>query len=461
MIFFSTELLAQNEPLFTTTSTLSSSTVSLSSTVLSSASVLAHRFRLDTETPHLTLVITRKSNAEPLTLVQPDGSKLFARDPTDNVQWWRSDTHELITITAPMVGPWQVLAEGQTVLNVQTFSNIRIQADHLPMTLYQHEQLTFSARLAQGNQSVIAPELLENTALHTVFIPLGELTSVEKAQLSLPDNRKAKRELLTNSPLSAGRLEDNGVGVDAIAGDGIFSQQLALTMPIGYYWVELRTGEGVTLPDSGQWVEVKALPLKVLFTQVHSPNQQHRLTLLADSTTVAAGSLHVQVEEHLPEELATIGYRGQAEKEGYNVRVSLPYRAQLGHYSLQTWAYLQTIDRCRVSLLLPTQRFRVVTNAAVQERQQMQRDQQQAEQDAQQQILSELALSSARAQQQGVQRMQWVLVGSSLLALIVALSVWGGGRWRKQVQRRKALSALQRQVLAQTHVGQRDFSAKK
>ncbi|MGL5798611.1 MAG: choice-of-anchor X domain-containing protein [Plesiomonas sp.] len=424
-------------------------------------SVLANRFRLDTAPAHLTIVVTRKRNSEPLTLVQPDGSKLFARNPVDNVQWWRSDTHELITITAPMLGPWQVRAEGQTVLKVQTFSDIQIRADRLPTTLYQHEQLTFTARLVQRNQWLAVPELIKNTTLHAVFIPLGELTSAEKERLSLPDNSQAKRELLTGSPISAGRLEDNGQGLDAVAGDGVFSQQLALTMPTGHYWVELRTGEGVALPETGQWVEVKALPVKVLFTQAHAPEQQHVLTLVADPAEVAAGSLQVRVEERLPEESVTIGYRAQAENQAYKVQVQLPYRAQLGHYSLQTWVYLQTPDQRVLSLLLPVQRFRVITNAAVREQQQALIAQQQAEQDEWQKMLSDQEQAFSFSQQKGMQRMQWVLIGGSLLALLVMLSLWGGMRWRKQIQRRKALLALQRQASASMQIGQRDFSVKK
>ncbi|MGL5758983.1 choice-of-anchor X domain-containing protein [Plesiomonas sp.] len=423
-------------------------------------SVLANRFRLDTASTYLTIVVTRESNSEPLTLVQPDGSKLFARNPVDNVTWWRSDTHELITITEPMIGPWQVRAEGKTVLKVQTFSDIQIRADRLPVTLYQHEQLTFTARLVQKKQPISAPELIKNTALYTVFIPLGKLTPTEKKQLSLPDNSKVKRELAVGAPLSAGRLEDNGQGGDTLSGDGVFSQQLALTMPTGLYWVEIRTGEGVTLPETGQWVEVKTSPLQVLFSQTHVPEQHHVLMLEADSAEVLAGSLQARVEERLPDTSVTIGYRAQTDKQAYKVQIQLPYRSQLGYYSLETWVYLQAKDRRMLSFLLPEQRFRVITNASVRQQQQKLMEQQQIEQDEWQKMLSDLEQSVVFSQQQGMQRMQWVLVSVSLVALLLAFSIWGCIRWRKRIQRRMALMVLQRQRGELAKMGQRDFSTK-
>lgn len=410
--------------------------------------IFANRFRLDRPVQWLTLLISRVDNQEPLVLVQPDGSKLYARMDSPDIHWWRSPTLEIVTINHPMQGPWQVSAPEGTVSTFIGVPDMQLSADSMPVPLYQHEQLKLTARVLVNNQPLVRTDILQHLQLQAEFVPVNTGHTLQAGQETVRAGRPA---------IAAGELRDDGNNLDAKAGDGIFTMQLPVNTAPGNYVLTIKTAEGIYLPAFREQVTVQPMPLQAQFVQGRTANQNHRLEVSSDPKRIVPGSLLVRVDEQIPGDLSA-EYQAQAPAGGNSLSVEIPQRDFIGNYSLSAWIYAQQVGDRPLSLLLPEQRFMVVTSQ--QQTQQLldQLAQQKQQQALTEQAQAELASATQAARTQGSHRLQLVLLSAVLLAALIAAMVWGGVAARRAHQRRQALKVLKYQQASSQKVGQRDLS---
>ncbi|WP_163933182.1 choice-of-anchor X domain-containing protein [Paraferrimonas sp. SM1919] len=185
--------------------------------------LLKNRFRVDAFSEDITLWINKNYQSPNIILIRPDGSKLYHDRHDSNVTWFNSDVAEIITLKQPMAGPWQILGEVVEGSKLYMVSEISIEVDPLPASIYQNEKLLITAR-------VLGDELPIKIA--GMDFLLNWQATLIKPEIFQGESYTRKIEI--------GGLKDDGQKLDAIAYDGIFTSDFNIDVPAGDYQIELK-----------------------------------------------------------------------------------------------------------------------------------------------------------------------------------------------------------------------------
>ena len=67
-----------------------------------------NKFRIDKSVKEATLLVFRSDDSEPTKILMPDGSSFCSDDPPEGVSWHRDDGYDLLTLSNPAAGGWQI-----------------------------------------------------------------------------------------------------------------------------------------------------------------------------------------------------------------------------------------------------------------------------------------------------------------------------------------------------------------
>ncbi|MGL6176265.1 MAG: TIGR03503 family protein, partial [Vibrionaceae bacterium] len=194
--------------------------------------LLENRFRIDHSVSQVAFVIHRKKNSQPVVLVQPDGTKIYADAPPDNVSWYKDATIDIVTVRDPMPGPWQAIGSISPENSIRILSDLSMQVDAFPKVLYQGEVIKFSARLLQKQKPLVLRDFLDNVALEVSF-----------SEQAKPNQSRVDGVLPYAWTL--GKFVDDGSLLDEVGGDGVFTVGLKIDIAPGKYLAHVSSGNGV------------------------------------------------------------------------------------------------------------------------------------------------------------------------------------------------------------------------
>jgi len=183
-----------------------------------SIELLRNRFRVDYNVEEITMVFFREYGSAPVVLVRPDGSKLFqGRVDEERVEWYDSDTFDMIKIKNPVPGPWQAVGQVLKGSRVMVLSDVQLHADPLPSILFAGEILKSTAYLTNDGK------LIENKQFRDVVDLDIQFISTNNPNY---DNFGADDQNIAT-------FQDNGRGMDERPGDGVFTGQFNLKVAAG------------------------------------------------------------------------------------------------------------------------------------------------------------------------------------------------------------------------------------
>lgn len=183
-----------------------------------SIELLKNRFRVDYNVKEITMVFFREYGSAPVVLVRPDGSKLFqGRVDEEKVQWFDSDTFDMITIKNPVPGPWQAVGQILPQSRVMVLSNVELHADPLPNVLFAGEILKSTAYLTNNGEPI------ENK----------QFRDVVDLDIEFKSTNNPNYGNFGTSDQDIATFKDDGRGMDERPGDGIFTGQFNLKIPAG------------------------------------------------------------------------------------------------------------------------------------------------------------------------------------------------------------------------------------
>jgi uncharacterized protein (TIGR03503 family) len=193
--------------------------VSLGTDFQNSVLLLNNRFRVDSDVDEVTMVFFRDRGSAPVVLVRPDGSKLFIENDEEdpNVQWYETQTYDMITIKKPMPGPWQAVGQVLEGSKVMVIADIVLDAQPIPRHIYSGEIIKQTA-------------VLKNNGKQVDFSPFRDVVSLT---IDFVSNNNPNYENFGLGSRTIARFQDNGEGLDEIAGDGVFTGQFNLSIPSG------------------------------------------------------------------------------------------------------------------------------------------------------------------------------------------------------------------------------------
>jgi uncharacterized protein (TIGR03503 family) len=83
-------------------------------------------FLVDASIKEFTALIFRRAEVPATIIVAPDGSEYKGTDPQHNINWYRTDKYDLITVQQPQAGQWKVKTEMAPGSRVTVVSNLQL-----------------------------------------------------------------------------------------------------------------------------------------------------------------------------------------------------------------------------------------------------------------------------------------------------------------------------------------------
>lgn len=371
----------------------------------SSMTLLDNRFRVDPSIQQITFVVYRAENSQPVVLVRPDGKKYYAWRSPDNVRWYQESSMDIISIDDPMPGPWQAVGKVTPKNKIKLISHLELSTDRLPNRLYQGESVKFTARLTSDDKPLVLRDFLDRVQLKVTF------TKYVENEESLIKEARPLAEVI-------GEFADDGMALDEVAGDGVFTVSLPISSAPGKYRVRITSGNGIFLRAQEQEVLVYPSPVQVTFIQSRSEQEMHKVVLSGEQGMVEPGSLAAFVEHIDPEE-RQIDVQGAAVKESNKLELSIPYSDTLGNYSWTGQAYATEMGSGR-PLVFPLSEYTysLVEELDIAETRRLQEE----ERLKQQKLMEEMRQIELREEKK-TQGMIMIAIGN-VVVIILALVAW-------------------------------------
>ena len=251
-----------------------------------SIELLKNRFRVDYNVEEITMVFFREYGSAPVVLVRPDGSKLFqGRVDEEKVEWFDSDSFDMITIKNPVPGPWQAVGQVLPESRIMVVSDIELTADPLPNILFSGEILKSTAYLTNGGE-----EITNNEFRNVVDVDI-EFISTNNANYN---NFGAVDELVAT-------FVDDGLGMDERPGDGIFTGQFNLKIASGE-WKPVFSVQTpmMTREQEGLPIILYENPVDISVEMNENDSGYHNLLIDVDRELVQIDSLLVDGKVRFP-----------------------------------------------------------------------------------------------------------------------------------------------------------------
>jgi len=165
-----------------------------------------NRFVTDSSIEEFTALIFRKPGSKDTEILSPDLSR-YTKDTIDpNLNWYATDQYDLITVTRPFEGEWQVIAELLPESRITVVSDLSLAVKPLPTNLLIDDVVELSLALREENTIVDRAEFLELLDIDV------ELKQVE-----------------------SGRTETQRLSDGLVPGNGVYQTQLKSLDQTGQY----------------------------------------------------------------------------------------------------------------------------------------------------------------------------------------------------------------------------------
>ena len=192
-----------------------------------------NRVQVDASIREITFLVFRR-NAKPTELVDPDGRRFGSGNAPPGTRWHGDTGYDLITITKPHPGEWQVQGPEDADDRVMVVTNLKLRTTQLPSNLSSDDSPYFFVQLVQGESVIQRKE----------FLDLVKVTLHQQQGGTHWD----------------WTLRDDGKGPDIAAGDGTFSTRLAGSMTEGRHEFTLVVDGTTFQREQHQVINVHAYP---------------------------------------------------------------------------------------------------------------------------------------------------------------------------------------------------------
>ncbi len=370
----------------------------------SSVALLDNRFRVDPTIEQISFVIYRDSPSRSVILIRPDGKKYYADKHPDHVSWYQEPGMDIISITDPMPGPWQAIGKVTPKNNIRLLSNLQLQTDSFPERLYHNEVLKFTARLTQNGNPLVLKAFLERVRLQVHFIEY------------VKDQDNTASTIAQGSHV-LGDFRDDGVGLDEVAGDGIFTVELPISVMPGKYRAIITSGNGVFLRATGQTVLVYPSPVTINFEQSHEENKEHTITVNGEPGIILPGTIAVTIEQTTPDERTWVS-QSAVEQNSITSVLSLPYHSEPGRHTWQGTIFATEASNRELVLSIEENSFSVMKKLDIEQSTKAYRRQQEVKRQIQEQEMIRKEREDARMIS------ILMIVAGNLIIIILGLIAW-------------------------------------
>ncbi|MBB1273447.1 hypothetical protein [Psychromonas sp. SR45-3] len=301
--------------------------------------LLDNRFRIDPNTEQVTIILNHPQQRQKTVLVQPDGSKLFARrHPKESVAWFHNNNKDIITIQNPMPGPWQAIAMLNGNNRIQLLNPISLKINKLPLKVYNSEYLTSHVSLIKDGQIMTNKDYLKYAKL-TVSI-----VSDQKKVVSL--------------------YRDDGQYYDSFPFDGELTTDFFMDLDPGRYLLNIKTKNNIFIRNVNKDIVVFPQPLTYNIQQAAENASSVKLTLFADESEIVPSSIIVDAMisrvDNGQTQQSIVNFSDQ--KETSNTFV-VDFPLTYGSHTYSGKVFATTVDGREINFKLPEKNFELIAPA--------------------------------------------------------------------------------------------------
>lgn len=146
-------------------------------------------FLVDASIKEFTALIFRNAEVPATIITAPDGREYSGTDPQHNVNWYRTDKYDLITVQQPLAGQWKIKTEMAPGSRVTVVSNLQLVVAPLKNNVTPGQPLALAYSFQENGQTITNQDfltLLSGKALiSTPDSP--EVTSVDLSSATFAD----------------------------------------------------------------------------------------------------------------------------------------------------------------------------------------------------------------------------------------------------------------------------------
>ncbi|MDZ7922983.1 MAG: vWA domain-containing protein [Marinagarivorans sp.] len=139
-----------------------------------------NRFLVDSSVEEFTALMFRDNAADILALVGPDESMLKAGQKQADVAWHHTENFDLVTITRPLEGEWQVEGELAKGSRITVVSDLSLRVKPLPMNAAIDSLLNLQLALQEADTLVTRKDFLQLLSITATSTPKDGKPSWQK-----------------------------------------------------------------------------------------------------------------------------------------------------------------------------------------------------------------------------------------------------------------------------------------
>ncbi len=146
-------------------------------------------FLVDSSIQEFTALIFRRAEVPATIIIAPDGKEFSGTDPKSNVNWYRTDKYDLITVQHPQAGQWKVKTDMAPGSRVTVVSNLQLTVQPLKSNIKSSQPLDLAYSFQENGKTIVNKDFL-NLLTGEVLISGGDSPEVKSIPLTMgaPDD---------------------------------------------------------------------------------------------------------------------------------------------------------------------------------------------------------------------------------------------------------------------------------
>lgn len=168
-----------------------------------SVSLKGNKFTIDSSISEFSLLVFRKVNAKPTKLLPPSGGELNQSISDEKVKWHHEEGYDLITVSQPEAGEWQLIADSDPENQVMVVTDLKLVASELPNYVTEGELFELDASLTEKGVVIERKDFIE-----LLTVELKQLDELERSrdwELTVDSVKQGHFRQSLGKTLSAGK----------------------------------------------------------------------------------------------------------------------------------------------------------------------------------------------------------------------------------------------------------------
>ncbi|WP_039913320.1 VWA domain-containing protein [Cellvibrio mixtus] len=141
-------------------------------------------FLVDSSIQEFTALIFRRAEVPATIIVAPDGKEFSDTDPKNNVNWYRTDKYDLITVQHPPAGQWKVKTDMAPGSRVTVVSNLQLTVQPMKSNIKSNQSLDLTYAFQENGKTILNKDFL-NLLTGEVLISGGGTAEVKSTPLTM------------------------------------------------------------------------------------------------------------------------------------------------------------------------------------------------------------------------------------------------------------------------------------